>query len=80
MKKNKTSKERMSSFNSMNRLKSERGFTLLEYCAGATIIAVTVYGALTVLGSNFQSYLDSLGGWLVERGSSLQTSTTTNQQ
>jgi Flp pilus assembly pilin Flp len=75
MKMKKTAAERLNRKQNL----SESGFTLLEYCAGATIIAVTVYGALTVLGQNFQSYLDNLGGWLVERGSSLQTNSQTPQ-
>lgn len=50
------------------RSRDQRGYTLLEYCAGAAILAVTVWGALVTLGGSMTTYLGSVGGWLNARG------------
>lgn len=34
--------------------KNEKGFTLLEYCAGATVIAGVMYVGFNTLGTNIQ--------------------------
>ena len=49
------------------RFKDQRGYTLLEYCAGAAIIAGVVWGALNMLGGNMASFLNALGGWVSDR-------------
>jgi hypothetical protein len=45
----------------------ERGFSLLEYCAGAAVILVTIWGALTVMGNNIEGLLGSIGDWATRR-------------
>lgn len=51
---------------------SERGFTLLEYCAGATIIAVVVWGALSTLGANLADLLTAIGEWASSRATEIR--------
>jgi type II secretory pathway pseudopilin PulG len=41
----------------------ERGYTLLEYCAGAAIIASILWTALNSLGGDLSALLGSVGGW-----------------
>jgi len=45
----------------------EAGYTLLEYCAGAAIIAGVLWGALTVMGENLTTLLESIGTWATNR-------------
>jgi Flp pilus assembly pilin Flp len=46
---------------------AERGFTLLEYCAGAAIIAGLLWASFKILGTNLQGLLDALGTWVGNR-------------
>lgn len=41
----------------------ERGYTLLEYCAGAAIIASILWTALNTLGGDLSNLLGAVGGW-----------------
>lgn len=43
--------------------KRERGYTLLEYCAGAAIIASILWTALNSLGGDLSALLGAVGGW-----------------
>lgn len=43
--------------------KRERGYTLLEYCAGAAIIASILWTALNSLGGDLSNLLGAVGGW-----------------
>ena len=47
--------------------KRQRGYTLLEYCAGAAIIAGILWTALSVLGGNLSGLLQAVGQWAVAR-------------
>jgi hypothetical protein len=47
----------------------QRGYTLLEYCAGAAIIAGVLWTALGKMGSNVGSLIESVGTWAVARQS-----------
>lgn len=47
--------------------KRERGYTLLEYCAGAAIIAGILWTALSNLGTDLQGLLDAVGTWANSR-------------
>ena len=42
---------------------SEKGFTLLEYCAGAAVLLTIVWAALTALGTNMSTFLNAVGTW-----------------
>lgn len=45
----------------------ESGFTLLEYCAGAAIIAGVVWVAMDQLGGSLAGLLESLSSWASSR-------------
>lgn len=47
--------------------RDERGFSLLEYCAGAAVILVTIWGALSLMGDNIETLLNSIGNWATTR-------------
>jgi hypothetical protein len=47
--------------------KNQKAYTLLEYCAGAAIIAGIVFTALSNLGGSMSDYLGSLSGWVATR-------------
>ena len=46
---------------------SEKGYALLEYCAGAAIIAGVIWVALTNLGGSLEQLLASLSDWAIAR-------------
>lgn len=46
---------------------NEKGFTLLEYCAGAAVLVTLVYGAFNALGGNLQGFFQALGEWVANR-------------
>lgn len=43
--------------------KRERGYTLLEYCAGAAIIAGILWTSLSNLGTDLTGLLNAVGSW-----------------
>jgi hypothetical protein len=47
--------------------RKQRGYTLLEYCDGAAIIAGILWTALNALGGNLGALLDAVGGWATRR-------------
>jgi len=47
--------------------KDESGYTLLEYCAGAAIIAGILWTALNALGGNLSDLLEAVGQWAQRR-------------
>lgn len=47
--------------------KRQRGYTLLEYCAGAAIIAGVLWAALGRLGGEISDLLDEIGQWADDR-------------
>ena len=53
--------------------KRERGYTLLEYCAGAAIIAGVLWTALNALGGNLSSLLNAVGQWATSRRGNIST-------
>ena len=50
----------------------ERGYTLLEYCAGAAIIASVLWLALNSLGGELSNLLTSVGSWARARSTEVQ--------
>ena len=48
--------------------RKQRGYTLLEYCAGAAVIAGIVWVAMVNLGGAMNTYLENLSEWLRGRG------------
>lgn len=51
---------------------AEQGYTLLEYCAGAAVIAGIVFGALNTLGTNLEGLLGALGNWATARANEIE--------
>jgi Flp pilus assembly pilin Flp len=49
----------------------ERGYTLLEYCAGAAIIAGILFTALQNLGGSLGTLLDAVATWSTSRAGDL---------
>jgi hypothetical protein len=43
--------------------KSEKGYTLLEYCAGAVIVVTLVFSGLKSLGGDLKTFLENIGNW-----------------
>lgn len=52
--------------------KRERGYTLLEYCAGAAVVLAVIWGALNTMGGNITQLLDQIGQWALDRKDSIQ--------
>lgn len=55
--------------------KNSRGYTLLEYCAGAAIIAGILWGALSIMGENMADLLNRVGDWAAARTQEIQVDT-----
>ncbi len=57
-------KNRMKGFFSLRAPKgSVKGFTLLEYCAGAAVLAAIVYGGVTAMGGGVDRLVRQIGIW-----------------
>jgi len=52
----------------------ERGFTLLEYCAGAAVVASVIWLAFNELGTNIRDLMQNIGGWAKARGDQVTNS------
>jgi len=50
----------------------EKGFTLLEYCAGAAVIAGVVWVAVSTLGENLSDLLVAIGEWASSRATDIR--------
>ena len=51
--------------------KNQKGYTLLEYCAGAALIAGIIWVALNAMGQNITVLLDAIGQWAVTRANGI---------
>lgn len=54
------------------RRKSQKGYTLLEYCAGAAVLAAVIFGALNTMGGQIGGLMTSIGDWATERAESFR--------
>lgn len=61
------------------RSRKQDGFTLLEYCAGAAVLLVVIWGALNLLGKNMETLLGSIGNWATSRASEIDSAKATGQ-
>lgn len=52
--------------------KAERGFTLLEYCAGAVVMLTIVYVAMRGMGTNLADFMSAIGEWAKGRGDEIR--------
>jgi len=53
--------------------KRQKGYTLLEYCMGAAILAGVVWVGLDLFGQQLRSLLNALTQWTLERSQDIQT-------
>jgi len=53
--------------------RSERGFTLLEYCAGAVVLLTIVYVAMRGMGENLGGFMTAIGDWASSQGEQIRT-------
>ena len=51
--------------------KKQRGYTLLEYCAGAAILAGVIAVGMSTMGTNMNTAFSRIGTWAVARTDSL---------
>ena len=54
--------------------RKERGFALLEYCAGATIILVVVWASVQAMGVNVGDMVSAIGEWASQRATEIRGS------
>ena len=54
-------------------MKKKKGYALLEYCAGAALVAIILWGALQTMGNNLSGLLNSIGSWAATRASEVQS-------
>lgn len=50
----------------------QQGFTLLEYCAGAALIAGIIWVALNAMGQNISALLNAIGQWAASRAGEIK--------
>ena len=60
-----------------NNSKKQKGFTILEYCAGAAIILGVVWGAMQGLGTSTSNLIGAIGSWADSRATSIRSGDTT---
>jgi len=53
--------------------KKQQGYTLLEYCAGAAIIAGILWTALNTMSTNMSTLLTNVGTWATSRANTVVT-------
>ena len=54
------------------RRRNQRGYTLLEYCAGAALIAGIIWVSLSAMSQNLSGLLDAIGSWASRRTQDVQ--------
>ena len=52
--------------------RKEAGYTLLEYAAGAALIAIIVGLTITSIGGGFQNLGNGISNWATREGTELQ--------
>jgi Flp pilus assembly pilin Flp len=53
--------------------KEQRGYTLLEYCAGAAVVAGIIFAALEAMGGQLSGYLGAIGDWATRRAAEVSS-------
>lgn len=56
--------------------RNQKGYTLLEYAAGAAILMGILFTGLNAMGSGVQGLLSEIGTWAGQRKSDLSATTT----
>lgn len=57
--------------------RKQKGYTLLEYAAGAAILMGILFTGLNAMGTGVQGLLTEIGNWAGQRKSDLSGTTTT---
>lgn len=52
--------------------RKDSGLTLLEYCAGAAVLAAAVFLAFNTLGSRLNTTMKNVGDWAVTRSEGIE--------
>lgn len=60
----------------MKRNNKRKGYTLLEYAAGAAVLMGILYAGLNTMGSGVRDLLDGVGQWASSQKSNLTSGTT----
>jgi hypothetical protein len=55
----------------IQKIKKQRGYTLLEYAAGAAVLMGLLYLGVQAMGGGIQDLLTSIGEWARSRSSDL---------
>lgn len=58
----------------IKRIKKSRGYTLLEYSAGAAILMGILYAGLTTMGNGVKDLLNGVGVWATQQKGNLNNS------
>ena len=45
----------------------EKGYALLEYCAGAAVVAIVLWAAMQTLGASVSTLLGNISDWALAR-------------
>ncbi len=55
----------------MLKRRNQKGLTLLEYCAGAAVVAVMTFAFFKMLGNNIKSAGADIGTWAQDRAAEM---------
>ncbi len=60
---------KLKSFIGLQKSSKQEGYALLEYCAGAAVVAIVLWAAMQALGSSVSSLLGTISDWALARAS-----------
>lgn len=63
---------RPSNIKTRNRNRKQRGYTLLEYAAGAALLMGILYVGLKAMGTSVENLLGAVGGFADSRAAEIQ--------
>jgi hypothetical protein len=55
----------------MKQQKKQKGFTLLEYAAGAAVIIGIVWLGVNTMGDGISNMLEAIGNWASQQGNNI---------
>ena len=55
----------------MLRKQNQKGLTLLEYCAGAAVVAVMTFAVIKAMGNKMTSAGESIGTWAQQQAEAM---------
>jgi Flp pilus assembly pilin Flp len=60
---------KLRSFLELKKVSQQDGYALLEYCAGAAVVAIVLWAAMQALGASVSSLLGTISDWALARAS-----------